>query len=383
MTSSTRNIKVRNETRKKLRDPFNYVRLFFQFGGIFVTKRYQLVGSKRNPSFWKAVNAVILLCVVCMSATVIITVYAHFFTDKYDSRLSVMFIFFTLLGCMHRIYLSTVFDGWFLLPKKIFSLIRKLHLQVHFTNLSWIILWATSNTIINFVALILIVDAYATPGSILFLTFEVKSANSAFVEIFPKLLSIVGFFLLFLPTICSALYYALICQQVKITIEGFIKFLKLQNCSYQRLANAYNEIRDVAHLVDDGIRFYAFISAIYYAIMMFMGITLFLHPGAYLNQLGSLSVSLACFMSLVNFLVMTFCASSVHEASVLVKQEANRMQEEDIESSIAHLKFLHNCDLEIAMTVWGFMNINKNFIFGFLGTLFTYCILIDNLHTEN
>lgn len=262
--TSIRKIKAMNQ----IINPFNYVRIFYQFGGVFLTKRCHQANSRVSPSFWKTINAIILLFVVIMSASVIITVYAHFFTDKYDPRLSVVFIALTLSACVHRIYLSTVIDGWLLLPKKLSCLRRKLHLQVQFTSLSWIIFWAATNAITNFVAVILIVDAYATPGSILFLTFEIKNVNGTFVKIVNKLFSMSGYFLLLLPTIGSGFYYILICQQVKSIIEGFRKQLKSQKFSCQRLANAYNEIRDIVNLVDHETRFYTFNSITYYALMM-------------------------------------------------------------------------------------------------------------------
>ncbi|GIY07560.1 hypothetical protein CDAR_34561 [Caerostris darwini] len=77
----------------------------------------------------------------------------------------------------------------------------------------------------------------------------------------------------------------------------------------------------------------------------------------------------------MSFLVTTVSASLVSEAWMFASKKTHESSRNP-----SH-QFLFCIDKEICLTVWKIIPIRRSFIFGTVGTIFTYVILFDNFNT--
>ncbi|GIY91857.1 hypothetical protein CEXT_206501 [Caerostris extrusa] len=78
----------------------------------------------------------------------------------------------------------------------------------------------------------------------------------------------------------------------------------------------------------------------------------------------------------MSFWVITVSASLVSEAWTSVATKTHKFSQNP-----SH-QFLLCIDKEICLTVWKIVPIRRSFIFGTVGTIFTYVLLFDNFNTE-
>ncbi|GFU06410.1 hypothetical protein NPIL_69711 [Nephila pilipes] len=80
------------------------------------------------------------------------------------------------------------------------------------------------------------------------------------------------------------------------------------------------------------------------------------------------------------FALMTLSASSVAEAAAEVGSNAWKKPQSSGRSLFSQQRFVAFTEREIFLTLWGITNIRRNFIFGMLGIIFTYTLMIHSLN---
>lgn len=201
-------------------------------------------------------------------------------------------------------------------------------------------------------------------------------------DAFPKLIISVAFtyctiILLYMPLNIFSIFYVMICFEIKELILSFSLLMKRRpRYNYNTLIFTYNEIKSVIFYIDSNIGFLMFISFIFNALTLYLGVSIFINSHVYIP--GILMIC-SFSISFCNYLATTVSASEVHEASLIVKVDSKRLQEDNPHLISTYLRFLQNCEEEISLTVWGILSIKKNVILGTLGTILTYTLLFDSV----
>ncbi|GFQ90432.1 uncharacterized protein TNCT_468691 [Trichonephila clavata] len=135
--------------------------------------------------------------------------------------------------------------------------------------------------------------------------------------------------------------------------------------------------------VDGKLSFLIFNVIIYHSSAMFNSVSDFLHFSDIHSFVRRLGLHLYFITFFILFIIMTSSAALVCDASVQVGTVAMRITAETKKSSPSQQNFLSCAGKKIPLTVWNIAPITRNFIFGLLGAMLTYVILLDSLVKKN
>ncbi|GIY65989.1 uncharacterized protein CDAR_454061 [Caerostris darwini] len=202
------------------------------------------------------------------------------------------------------------------------------------------------------------------------------------VVIFPTF--IIGF--LMFPVSLFALYYAAICRHLRDVLKNFTKTLEAE--AYTDYVGALKQnllIRKLILEADSELSILVFTSTLYHAGSAYFGITSLLHIDEFKTFAGWMALSAIWSSALGNFvpfLAMVVAGSSVHEASASVWDKAQEMINAGQELTPSQKRFLSVAEKELAMTVWQITPVKRSYILATMGTILTYCILLDSIVTN-
>ena len=194
---------------------------------------------------------------------------------------------------------------------------------------------------------------------------------------------------LYLPINVFVIYYISICSDIKNVIHKFRSMMRsTPKSDFNNLCDTYNEIRSLVSHVDSEVGILIFSSFTYSALMMFMGISSLLNTEEITNLRSEITIEdfgkFAYFITIIiNFFVQMLNASFINDASLSVKQEARKLKDQNLQFIFNYFRFLHSCEDEICMTLWGIANIKRGFVFGTFGTILTYTFLFDSLNAAS
>ncbi|GFU23599.1 hypothetical protein NPIL_586731 [Nephila pilipes] len=115
---------------------------------------------------------------------------------------------------------------------------------------------------------------------------------------------------------------------------------------------------------------------------MYVSVSSFLHSGKLPTLVQGFYIYIQFLISFVLLIVMTSSASGVAEASTKIRAKAWRMSIKKEDAFSHHQKLILLVEKGISLTVWKVVPINRNIIYGLLGDLFTYIILLDSLNLD-
>ncbi|GFT67693.1 uncharacterized protein NPIL_614761 [Nephila pilipes] len=115
---------------------------------------------------------------------------------------------------------------------------------------------------------------------------------------------------------------------------------------------------------------------------MYFGITIILRPEEYFSipQISSVWILLAS--NYIAYLGQTLSGSFLYEASEDLWFKVQEALISENEFSNLQQKLLSVLEKGLYLTVWKIVPIKRNFILASLGTVLTYCLLIDNLRSS-
>ncbi|GFQ93058.1 uncharacterized protein TNCT_492211 [Trichonephila clavata] len=211
--------------------------------------------------------------------------------------------------------------------------------------------------------------------------FFIHFTNSVYLWILVTILIIVQE-LLVLPLNTFAIYYTTVCHHLKVLMTNLGKSLNnTRDSEYDRIYKEYVSMRNLVTYIDEQLSFLVFISSVYNACTMYFALTIILHPEEYFDVTHILSVVSLFSSNYLSYMGLTLSASLLHEASEELWFKLHRALMSRSEISSLQQRFLNLLEKGLFFTVWKIVPIKRSFILAMIGTVLTYCILLDNLRS--
>ncbi|GFR00039.1 uncharacterized protein TNCT_637681 [Trichonephila clavata] len=209
--------------------------------------------------------------------------------------------------------------------------------------------------------------------------FFVPLPNSVYLWILITIAVIVQELLL-LPLNNFAIYYTTVCHHLKLLVASLGKSLNnVRDSENDRIYKEYISIRNLVTYIDEQLSFLVFISSVYNACTMYFALTLILHPEEYFDVTHILSVVSLFSSNYLSYMGLTLSGSLLHEASEELWFKLHRALMPRSEITSLQQRFLNLLEKGLFLTIWKILPIKRSFILATLGTILTYCILLDNL----
>ncbi|GFQ97345.1 uncharacterized protein TNCT_586481 [Trichonephila clavata] len=200
-----------------------------------------------------------------------------------------------------------------------------------------------------------------------------------FNDIVSSLFDIFAFLYDSLPMMSFAFFYIAVCNDLRCILKHFIKSLKVKNrFNYEDILHSYSAIKSTVNGIDNTTGVLVFTILIRNSSVLCLSMYVALQPNYFPDPIQQVSIYYSFLTIFALFIMMTASASSVAEASSVVGSIALTMPE-DKRSSFNHQRFITMAEKEITLTVWKISPINRSFIFGIIGIIFTYIIMFHTL----
>lgn len=362
-----------------INDPFQNVFCLFNLSGLFENRSTKF---KENNILRSAVITAKIIFNVFIFLHFSLTTTSYILSMKDNLKLKIAYLFMDLLSILNRIYLQKNFKQLKNLAKVAcehgcFKVRKNILKRVLIT------VWSITTNALLLIAFSLEANVEEITKRTLF-GYECKSVFFTYLQSF--LYVCCTGILFYIPFNTFIIYYTMLCYEIRNMILDYMNEMKSTvTINYDRLNEGYCRITSRVKFIDSKVGIFIFISFLLNGCMMYTTIVSILHT-SFLKQYGTvvLTVKILCgVMILLNFTVQLFCASSVHHASLLVRDEAAAIKENNPKFVSSYLSFVLTHQEEICMTVWGIARINKSFIFGTFGTVLTYCFMFDSIKTTN
>ncbi|GBM52000.1 hypothetical protein AVEN_262237-1 [Araneus ventricosus] len=185
-----------------------------------------------------------------------------------------------------------------------------------------------------------------------------------------------------LPMNTFIAYYTILCRQLQLCIRQFTKNITVvPDTKYGKLLRDYISIRTFVSKIEDELSVFVFTASLYNACSMYFGMTVILHPEEFMSTIQSLSVGCLFISCSVAYMGLTLSGSLVHEAGIDLCVKANEVVSRKPEVNSFQQRFLSILEKNLQVTVWKILPITRSFILATMGTVFTYCLLLDNIRT--
>ncbi|KAG8197273.1 hypothetical protein JTE90_007521 [Oedothorax gibbosus] len=183
-----------------------------------------------------------------------------------------------------------------------------------------------------------------------------------------------------MPVNLFAMYYTVVCCNLRNVIITFKKSLDSSDSTvYDDAFENYLAIRRFVVEMEKDLSSLLFTSSLFNACIMYFGLTCWMYPE---ENVGSAQVASIVFLvpaSYIAFFAMILSACRVHEASVSVCDKGQELLRFGHVQTFSKIRLLHVIEKELTLTVWKIVPIKRNFLLVAMGTIFTYCVLLDNL----
>ncbi|GFQ97343.1 uncharacterized protein TNCT_586471 [Trichonephila clavata] len=216
-------------------------------------------------------------------------------------------------------------------------------------------------------------------ADISFFLFGFHFEDQLFNDIVSSLFDIFALLYGSLPMMTFAFFYIAVCNDLRCILKHFIKSLKDKKWfNYEDILHSYSAIKSTVSGIDNTIGVLVFTTLISNSNVMCLSLYVALTPNNFQDPVEQISIYYSFLIIFALFVMMTVSASSVAEASSVVGSIALTMPE-DKRSSFNHQRFITMAEKEITLTVWKICPINRSFVFGIIGIIFTYIIMFHTL----
>ncbi|GFT98426.1 uncharacterized protein NPIL_547491 [Nephila pilipes] len=186
-----------------------------------------------------------------------------------------------------------------------------------------------------------------------------------------------------LPVSIFAIFYSVLCYHLYDVVKNFSKYLEENTViDYDGILKQYLSIRKLVLEADSELSILMFSSSLFYACAMYFGITLILHSKDYTSSgsyLPLVSIWLVFVASYTAFVMMAAAGSLVYEASTDIWEKAQELMNTEQNPTFSQKRFLAITEKYLTLTAWRITPVKRSFILATLGTILTYCILLDNI----
>lgn len=360
------------------RNTYKYIFCLFNFSGIFFSNN-----AKHTCSAIACNISVKMLNVFFNTIAALHLLISISYTLLYRSESKMRELVYTLLNTTYisfRIYL------FYYLPH-----LNKIIQRIHGISPKWINKRKTQRWVIIWISIVLCITIYMieeftrrvfNDNKVIEALYFGYSTENVYIKFFLALIySLNSTLVLYLPLHIFDFIYVNICLDISLLLHRFSQFLKISpKHDYGVLTHIYQEILSVIEMFDNIVGFLMFESFIYTSIFMYYGLITLLTSNSDNNYDDIMLI--VCALSFVSFITKIECASRLNAASIKVKNESRDLKENNYKNVCDYIRFTKKCR-EINMTVWGFLNLKRSIIFGTLGAILSYSLLLKNLINVN
>ncbi|GFY46085.1 hypothetical protein TNIN_473251 [Trichonephila inaurata madagascariensis] len=151
---------------------------------------------------------------------------------------------------------------------------------------------------------------------------------------------------------------------------------------YEKLLRTFSGIKSTVERIDNEMGVFVFFITVYNFCVMLFSLYVIVDPNAFHDMYERIAVTVLALTAFGIFAVMTLSASRVTEAAAEISSKVWKMRESGGRSFISQQRFISFVEKDITLTLWGITQIRRNFIFGMLGLIFTYTLMIHSLNQK-
>lgn len=365
---------------KNEKNIFKFVFCLFSFSALFGKNSTKL--NKRSVLF-TILNKCKIICNIIACMLYILMSSSYNFSLEVPIKLKISFFITDIVSILNRAYLYKKMEELKKLSKTgtdhaFNRLCRSTLLR------NWIYIWSLTTNIS-------ILLMYVRPSDndkksqVMLLGYIKETAflNNLYCYAF---YSIFANIFLYMPFNTFNIYYTILCYDIKSMINEYRVILKSSVAiNYDKISSRYCKIKYRVKLIDSKVGVLVLISFLWYSALMFSMLTMIMNSSSEKSaNHAALFLRIFCsIINIINFTVQLFSASSVHDASLLVKDEIAIMKESNPQLTSSYLSFVMIHNEDVCMTVWGIAAIKKSFNIGTFGTILTYCFLFHSMATND
>ncbi|GFR09551.1 uncharacterized protein TNCT_559961 [Trichonephila clavata] len=172
-----------------------------------------------------------------------------------------------------------------------------------------------------------------------------------------------------------------ICYKLKYMIENFSEILSKEEVpDYEKLLHIFLGIKSTVERIDNEMGVFVFLITVYNFCVMMFSLYVIVDPNAFHDMYERIAVTFLALTAFGIFALMTLSASRVAETAAEVSSKVWKMPENRGRSFFSQQRFTSFVEKDITLTLWGITQIRRNFIFGMLGLIFTYTLMIHSLN---
>ncbi|GFV85114.1 uncharacterized protein TNCV_4171671 [Trichonephila clavipes] len=171
------------------------------------------------------------------------------------------------------------------------------------------------------------------------------------------------------------------CRRLKYIIEDFSKILsKEEEPDYEKLLHTFSGIKSTVEHIDNEMGVFVFLITVYNFCVMLFSLYVIVDPYAFHDMYERMAVTFLALTAFGIFALMTLSASTVTESAAKISSKVWKMPKSRGRSFFSQQRFISFVEKDITLTLWGITQIRRNFIFGMLGIIFTYTLMIHSLN---
>ncbi|GFT45386.1 uncharacterized protein NPIL_462781 [Nephila pilipes] len=237
----------------------------------------------------------------------------------------------------------------------------------------------------------LVVLAFIVKGQKKFMYFVLRKFSNIIPLTLPSyvyyLLGIIDFWL-FVVNIASLCLFILlvliVCTTLSHILQDYRKSIKTSGITFEALQRRHIVVMNTVKRVDKCLSFPVFILLGFHITLLFFLVAFFNYQSNWKQKPSEIEIYFYFILIsyLIQYFVITTMASKVHEEMQNIKIEVAEISSRPSQLSAVEQILLIakiNSHSNICLTVWGFLNITKNFVFSSLGALLTFGALFKDL----
>ncbi|GFT45388.1 uncharacterized protein NPIL_462791 [Nephila pilipes] len=237
----------------------------------------------------------------------------------------------------------------------------------------------------------LVISSFVVKGEIQFMYFVRRRYSNVIPTTLPPyvyyLLGIIDFLLFSVNNLSTCLFIILIlfvCTTLSQILQDYFKSINSLGATFEVLQKRHIAVMNTVKKVDKCLSFPIFILLGLHILLLFFIVAFFNWVASWEHNLSELEMYyyVVFIVYSIQYFVTTSVAAKVHENVQNIKIEAGKISSRPskltaVEQILLIAKI--NSHSNICLTVWGFLNITKNFVFSSFGVLLTFGVLFKDL----
>ncbi|GIY42022.1 uncharacterized protein CDAR_210261 [Caerostris darwini] len=184
-----------------------------------------------------------------------------------------------------------------------------------------------------------------------------------------------------MPIIAFTYFYIAVCIDIKYIIKHTGQFMTKSNTIKEELLHSYSVIKTTVEQIDKEVCFLVFATILLHSSYMCYSLYAVLDSDGFLERYRRLLILNVCFGALSSFIAMTSSAAMIAEQAAELFSSLSIISANNGNASLLQ-KIIVISQQGIALTVWRIIPITRSFVFGIIGMLLTYTVMLYGLKPD-